>query len=282
MNNPKTKILIFLALTIVLCMFTWVPITRSGNVGMGNGLYVMATMWCPGVAAIITRLITQGNVKGMGWIPRTGPLLALAYVLPLLYAAPVYLATWGLGLGGFDPSKWQAGQAISPVVGLLLIASVGAVTSLLSAAGEEIGWRGLLVPELAKIASFRTTALVSGVIWASFHYPLIFGANYRGQGTPLIYSLLCFTVMIVALSVIMAWITLRSGSLWPAALLHATHNLFVQAVFDSATINGPQTGWITGEFGIGLVVTIAIAAVLVLRFGGIPETGPKALAAEGK
>ena len=282
MNNPKTKILIFLVLTIVLCTFTWVPIIRSGEVAMGGGMYVLATMWCPGVAAIITRLVTQGNVKGMGWIPRTLPLLGFAYVLPLLYAAPVYLATWGLDLGGFDPTKWQLKEGMSPATGLMLMATMGAAMGLVSATGEEIGWRGLLVPELAKIASFRTTALVSGVIWASFHFPLMIGADYRGAGTPLIYSMLCFTLMIVALSVIMAWITIRSGSLWPAALLHGTHNLFVQAVFDRATVNGPQTPWVIGEFGFGLVVTVAIAAALLLHFGGVPETGPKALAAEGK
>lgn len=277
MNNPKTKILIFLVLTFVLSAITWVPMLRSGDIGMGGGLYMLATMWCPGVAAIITRLVTQGNVKGMGWKPRTVPLLALAYVLPLLYAAPVYLAAWGFGLSGFDPTKWQLEPGMSPAVGLMLTATMGAAMGLVSATGEEIGWRGLLVPELAKVATFRTTALVSGVIWAGFHMPLMIGADYRGEGTPIAYSLLCFSLMIVALSVIMAWITLRSGSLWPAALLHATHNLFVQAVFDRATVNGPQTPWVTGKFGIGLVVTVAIAAALLLRYGGVPETGPKAI-----
>jgi len=280
MNNPKTKILIFLVLTFVLSAITWVPMLLSGDIGMGGGMYILATMWCPGVAAIITRLVTQGNVKGMGWKPRTAPLLALAYVLPLLYAAPVYLAAWGFGLARFDPTKWQLEPGMSPAVGLMLTATMGAAMGLVSATGEEIGWRGLLVPELAKIATFRTTALVSGVIWAGFHMPLMIGADYHGQGTPIAYSLLCFSAMIVALSVIMAWITLRSGSLWPAALLHATHNLFIQAVFDNATVNRPATAWVTGEFGIGLVVTITIAALLLLRYGGVPETRPKAITAK--
>ena len=91
------------------------------------------------------------------------------------------------------------------------------------------------------------------------------GADYHGKGTPLLYSLLCFTAMAVALSFIMAWITLKSGSLWPAALLHATHNLFVQAVFDSATVERASTSWWIGEFGAGLVITISIAAFVILR-----------------
>jgi membrane protease YdiL (CAAX protease family) len=268
MDNPKRKIILFLALTFALSALTWVPIIRSGDIMAGDGLYILATMWCPAVAAILTRLITQKNVRGMGWIPRTPGLLGLAYILPVLYALPVYLVAWGSGLGDVDPSKWSVTPDASPAVGMLLIATIGAVTGLLSATGEEIGWRGLLVPELAKLTSFRNVALISGGVWAAWHMPLMIFANYRGEGTPLVYSLACFAVMVIGLAAIMAWLTLKSRSLWPAAVLHATHNLFVQAVFDGATIEGPDANWLTGEFGIGLAVTIALAAWLLVRFGG--------------
>jgi membrane protease YdiL (CAAX protease family) len=95
--------------------------------------------------------------------------------------------------------------------------------------------------------------------------PLMIGANYHGEGTPIAYSLLCFAAMIVALSFVMAWITLKSRSFWPAALLHATHNLFVQAVFDGATIETESTNWWTGEFGAGLAITISVVAFVLLR-----------------
>jgi len=267
MDNPKTKIIIFLALTFVLSAISWVPIMRAGDLAAGGGLYILATMWCPGIAAIITRLITQRNVRGMGWIPRTPGLLALAYILPLLYAFPVYLIAWASGLGGFDPSAWSVEPGMSPLMGLLMIASVGALMGMISATGEEIGWRGLLVPELAKVTSFRNTALISGLIWAAWHMPLMIAANYHGEGTPIAYSLICFAAMIVALSFVMAWITLKSRSLWPAAVLHATHNLFVQGVFDGATVETASTNWLTSEFGAGLAITIAIAALLLVRYG---------------
>ncbi|HUX16074.1 MAG TPA: CPBP family intramembrane glutamate endopeptidase, partial [Phycisphaerae bacterium] len=51
----------------------------------------------------------------------------------------------------------------------------------------------------------------------------------------------------------------KSGSLWTGALLHASHNLFIQGVFDRMTANTGHTAWITGEFGIAL----ALAAVVV-------------------
>jgi membrane protease YdiL (CAAX protease family) len=276
MDNPKTKIGLFLALTFLLSAISWIPMLRSGDIGMGGGLYILATMWCPGVAAVITRLVTQKNLRGMGWVPRTLGLLALAYVLPILYAMPVYSAVWGLELGGFDPSRWQLEPGMSPLQGLLLIGSIGALMGLVSATGEEIGWRGLLVPELAKVTSARNSALISGLIWAAWHMPLIIGANYRSDDTPLLYSLACFTVMITGLSFIMAWITLKSRSLWPAALLHSTHNLFIQGLFDGATVNGPATGWWTGEFGIGLALAIALAAALLWRLETPGSDAPQA------
>ncbi|MGI8746267.1 MAG: hypothetical protein ACR2NN_27550 [Bryobacteraceae bacterium] len=46
-----------------------------------------------------------------------------------------------------------------------------------------------------------------------------------------------FSVMIVATGTMAAWLRLRSGSLWPAAILHASHNLFIQSVFDPLTVS---------------------------------------------
>jgi len=130
--------------------------------------------------------------------------------------------------------------------------------------GEEIGWRGLLVPELTKTNGFTKTALISGIIWASWHMPLVFLAGYNG-GTPLAYSAACFTVMIIAISFPFAWLRLKSGNLWTAALLHASHNLFIQDVFDRLTDPTGISPYITGEFGIGLALTSLVVAYVFWR-----------------
>lgn len=270
MDHPKTKIAIFLALTVLLSAVLWVPMIRSGNLGMGGGLYVLALMWCPGVAAILTRLVTQRNLRGEGWAIRDWRFVGLAYVLPLIYAAPVYFLSWGSGVGGFTAAHWGSfafAETFSPLGQVAVLATLGMMVSLISATGEEIGWRGLLVPELAKVTSFRNVGLISAVVWASWHMPLIIGANYHGDGTPILFSVASFVAMVFAMSFLIAWVRLRSGSLWPAAMLHASHNLFVQSVFDSATVNRGVTYYLTGEFGAGLAVTIAIAAIILARRG---------------
>ena len=46
------------------------------------------------------------------------------------------------------------------------------------------------------------------------------------------YSVPCFVIMVVSIAFPFAWLRLRLGSVWPAAILHAAHNLFIQAFFD--------------------------------------------------
>lgn len=269
-DNPRRTITIFLALMLGLSAITWVPQIAAGKM---HPLWILGTMWSPGIAAIVTKLVVQGSLRGMGWRPRTAALLALAYVLPLLYALPVYAPAWLSGLGTFDEGQWIVNVGLSPWTGLALIVTAGLASSLISATGEEIGWRGLLVPELMKLTSFRNAALVSGAVWAAWHMPLLLFAGYRGQGTPLAYSLACFAAMVLGLSVIMAWLTVTSRSLWPAVMLHAAHNLFVQNVFDLATVEDDRTNYVTGEFGVGLAVTVAVTAVVLLRIAPVNEKG---------
>ena len=156
----RRKITLFLILATLLVSAAYVPILRGG--GEMKMFPVAILMWMPGLAALLTQLITTRSLKGLGWRPRTAGLLGLALVLPLLYALPVYGLTWLTGLARFNPAGWSAeagGLAALPALGLLLTA--GMIQSLLTALGEEIGWRGLLVPQLAQITTFRNTWLIS-------------------------------------------------------------------------------------------------------------------------
>jgi membrane protease YdiL (CAAX protease family) len=66
--------------------------------------------------------------------------------------------------------------------------------------------------------------------------------------------------MVLAISVVFAWMRLKSGSLWTGALLHASHNLYVQAIFTPLTRNTGKTSWFVDEFGAALpLVTVGFA-----------------------
>ena len=254
--DTRAQLTTFLGLTFGLSAVFWWLIISAGSLGAQGGRYVLALMWSPGVSALITRLIFQRNVRGQGWGLGAPRWAALAYLLPLGYATVAYGLVWLTGLGGVDLARFKA-----PIATFLVL---GSLQSLLSATGEELGWRGFLVPTLARTTSFGRTAILSGAIWATWHVPLIIFADYNG-GTPAWYSVLCFVIMVTALGVPFAWLRLRSGSVWPAAILHASHNLFVQAFFDRVTVNTGPTKWLTSEFGAALAITIGITAFVFYR-----------------
>jgi len=64
---------------------------------------------------------------------------------------------------------------------------------------------------------------------------------------------------------VVAILRLKSGSLWTAVLLHTTHNIFIQGVFDRLSGNTAITPHITGEFGVGLALTRLVVAYFFWR-----------------
>lgn len=117
------------------------------------------------------------------------------------------------------------------------------------------------MPQLAKLTTFPKTALISGIIWSVWHYPILLFADYN-SGTPAWYGLTRFTVMVLGISFCFAWLRLKSGSLWTGTILHASHNLFIQGVFTPLTKDSGITEYVIDEFGAAL----AIAAVVVAYF----------------
>jgi len=263
------KIGVFLALTLAFSSIFWVLILF--HIGTAAS-YDPLLMWCPGIAAFLTLFFFQKNVGHLLRRWSKPPYLLVGYLLPLVYGLITYGVIWVSGWGALTVQNAirvlqlqgmpVQDQPAGVIIGLFaLYAAVMSVVGVLTAAGEEIGWRGVLVPELAKIMSFGPTALLSGFIWAIWHYPLIFFGGYSGN-TSLWYSLLCFTILAMALGVVSAWLRLRSGSIWPSILLHASHNAWILVFFSPLTANMGLTPYLIGEFGIGLAVTTVVCALV--------------------
>jgi len=252
----KRELTTYLLLTFGLSSIFYVLISSAKTLNAGGGLYVPMLMWCPGISALLTRFFFQRNLRGEGWTWGKTRYALAGYALPIAYAACAYGAVWIFDFGGVDLSRFHTGAVRFLFVGLAM--------SLAFALGEELGWRGFLVPKLAERFSFTQTAVISGIIWSSWHVPLIIFADYNG-GTPTWYSIACFAVMVVGISFPMAWLRLRSGSVWPAALLHASHNLFIQGFFDRVTVDTGSTKYLLSEFGAVLALAAAITGVIFWR-----------------
>jgi uncharacterized protein len=275
------RVVLFLTLTAGLSSVFYAFIIATGHVGGGNGVYELGLMWSPAIAALLTCRLSGVSLQSLGWGWGAWRWQRLAFAIPLGYTAVAYAIVWLSGYGGFPDPKFvvstraSLGWTSAPdwlVLGgyLLLIGSAGMALSMAFALGEEIGWRGFLAPQLTARFGFNSGALLTGVIWTVWHLPLVFFADYNSSA-PSWLGLSCFTVLMLGMSVIMAWLRLTSGSLWTAAVFHASHNQFIQVFFTPATsMRGTKTSFAIDEFGFALPAVVLILAVAVWRLAKKP------------
>lgn len=270
-NKAKKKIFTYLGFLIVFSSIFYILILRAGTIAAAGGLYVFGLMWMPGVSALLTQLIFEHSLRGMGWKPGRFKYLLLGYCIPLAYCLVIYGITWISGLGSFNSAalaaitaqySTQLPQFWLSVIYLGNLAVFGVLGGLLSGTGEEIGWRGLLFPELEKLFNFNQATLITGAIWTLWHLPLILFADYITPGIPRWYGVIMFTLMVTGMNFAFSWLRHSSGSFWPAALLHASHNLFVQNIFTPLTLPNSLTPYVIDEFGVGLALTGLILALI--------------------
>jgi membrane protease YdiL (CAAX protease family) len=182
----------------------------------------------------------------------------VGYLLPLIAWLAVYGLTWSTGLGGFSSEALTSETGFGLPLAFAMEATFSVLILMVFTLGEELGWRGLLVPELSKITSFTQLSLISGVIWTVYHLPILFFADYH-SAAPTWYVFLCFIIEVVAFSFVYAWLRLKSGSIWPGVILHASFNLF-EGVFNQLTIDRGYTEYFTTEFGAGLAIAFVLIA----------------------
>src|SRR4029079_18708786 len=94
---------------------------------------------------------------------------AFALIVSMLLAGLAYAVAIVLGVAELrDIDLTSSGMADCT---LILSASLTFMTVLFL--GEEIGWRGYLLPRIQQLTSRRRAALVTGFIHGCFHLPLI-------------------------------------------------------------------------------------------------------------
>lgn len=291
-DRGRREIAIFLALTAVLtaasiavAVSQGVDVTRLGEAPLIGQIALFGQAFYPGIAAIVARLMTAGTLRGLGWgWGATRRYLTPSYALPLAYCGVAYGIAWATGLAGWDPEGLAAGlplagvpEGVAAIGAALLALTVGMVPFLVLSLGEEIGWRGLMVPRLAEVMPLPKVALCSGLAWASFHLPLMLFVAGAVEGVPIFYAVACLAVTGVALSYPLAWLRLKSRSVWPAVVLHASHNAAVYLVCDPLTTDAGNAAFFAGETGAGLAVAaVSVAGLLWLydRRTGREARGP--------
>ena len=270
MSRATQDVWVFVALLALFSSVFYALVLLRPEFAAQWNVYGAAFMWGPGLAALATCLVRDGTLRGLGWGWGRTRFYPIAYGLALAVCLIPYVVVWvafdafdgrqlagALAQAGLPPAL--AGPAGVLAVGLIVLP----LTSLAGAAGEEIGWRGFLVPRLHARFGFTGTSVLVGLIWAAWHYPInaaIFPLHR--PDVPLWYANGCFTLLVIGAAFMQTWLRLRSRSVWPSTLLHASGNAF-QAVLQAATRETDVTSHLTTEYGATFA---AMGCLLVLVF----------------
>ncbi len=171
--------------------------------------WLFPLVWSPTVIAVILTLSARGSSglkqelktrlryqSGAGWwfmLAGVGPCVATSIALLIARSAG-------------DGAPFVASSAVPMMIVLQVITG---------AAGEELGWRGFLLPRLGERFGETTAALAMGVLWALWHLPAFFFPGMPHQMMPLVSNLL-FTACV---GIFLALIFNRTGASVLATML---------------------------------------------------------------
>jgi membrane protease YdiL (CAAX protease family) len=247
-NRAALVFVVFVALLgAPLIVAMYVVDTSIGEV------LVIGFMAVPAVSALIARVWTNEHFTFgrpvlstllLAFVPALA--MALAYaLLTLVPAAEMTFLGWNI-------------TAVGVVFGILQAAVLGF--------GEELGWRGYLLPQLRRTKSFLAANSIIVVIWFVYHVPVIFAPGlYSNPGIPLWANLVLFAIAITGFSFFLGVLWEKHHDVWSPTLAHGAWNYLVQSAWPVMFV--AISPWIMGEFGIVAgVVMIAIALIWVPRF----------------
>lgn len=275
------------ALMWLVCLPLWV--SGKGLATPGALVMILAGMFTPALASfLVCRFVDR-----QPWLARVGlrppktlrtiatlSLRGFAAVTGCVTVVTVIAGLSGLvhldiaGLSGITAAvnavrPANARTALPSPAVLLVVSAIGTViasftVNAVAALGEEVGWRGYLVPALLPLGRVRAMIL-TGVIWAGWHTPIILlGYDYDGLARPM--ALLTLVGFCIVLGTLLAWLRIRSDSAVPAAVAHGTVNGWMRLVPLLVAAGQPVHLATASPMGLlGYAVFGALAAWLLIR-----------------
>lgn len=236
-------------------------------------------MYPPAVGALLARrVVERGPLRDLGFAwPKPWSWLVAAWLLiPALIGITLLIS---IPLVGVDKELTRL-TALLAATGKVMPASltparillIQTVTALvigplfpnaLATFGEELGWRGYLLPRLQSLLGPWPGLWAHGAVWGMWHAPLIVLTGYNYPHHPRL-GVLMMTVFCMLLGVVLAWMQKGSGSILIPTLAHAGVNAlaalptFVLRPFD--------------ELGTGMLLSVTGCIVLALAVAAISRT----------
>lgn len=282
MNNALDKkgIISFLLITFVITYGIEFGLIAYGvsPIVYGLGQYVIAAvMWVPALATFITiKFITKEgfaitNIRFGNW----RPYMYVALIIPLCFLI-IYLLTYFLGIGVpdwqltslrklFEQGGTQIPQMPSPLItwgGLYLSTLfIAPIINTIFGFGEELGWRGYLLPKLMPLGKTKAYVLL-GIIWGLWHLPMVL-VGFMYPGYPVLGSIM-FTLLTIIFGIYINELTLKYKSSILAGFIHGVFNSQRLGIW---TLLFPGLSPLFGGFSgiIGLVVWLILGLFVCKR-----------------
>ena len=266
----------FLVLTFGVTWLLWMPVLRIAGavhetpripplLALGGPVFLLG-VFTPGLVALVLTGWEGGSTAVGGLLRRIlrwrVGLRFYAFALLLMPLTKLTVAVLHRAFAG----TWPPFGDVRPLV--LVIATV---LSTVGQAGEELGWRGYLLPRLTEWTGLASASLIVGAIWAAWHLPLFFmpGADTADQSFPL------YVLQLMAYSVALAWLYWRTGgSLALTMFMHAAFNNTKDIVPSGAAHStNPFTLDATLVFRLTVLLLWIAAALLLVRMRGVRRVG---------
>jgi membrane protease YdiL (CAAX protease family) len=222
-------IIFFIVLTFGISWTIWLALAA---LGVPFGIRASIGMFGPAIACVLVRLFGHEGFSDAGLHPSPPGVRSMGRLYLAAYCVPLALLVLGLALSlllGIQhwilPDYLQATHTSSALFGVICLndLTLGVITTMPFTFGEELGWRGYLLPRFSPLGGV-TAAMLVGVIWGLWHAPLIFLVGYEYGDPHALRAVLMFVLPSITLSIILAWLRFRSGSIWPGVLAHAVGN----------------------------------------------------------
>lgn len=196
------------------------PFAMPGS-GVGTVLKAVLRDFGPALAAVLAGALLGGrrSLRELWAISTRWRAPAWLWVLALCgaFAAMLPVILIGLSTGTLERST----AALSPLRFLVVFLAMAVVDGPL---GEEIGWRGFLLPRLVDRWGAIAASLAIGAVWWLWHVPLYI-ADGREMGA---WAWVEYLATTTALSLVFTWFFLHAGrSALLTILLHDTANFSI-------------------------------------------------------
>jgi membrane protease YdiL (CAAX protease family) len=231
-------------------------------------LWLTGLMLVPTVGSVVARLVQREGFADLRFRRgrNVGRAVALAVSLPFVVGSVAYGLAWLTGL---------AEVRIPPLGMWAVLFGVMLVLNLILSTGEELGWRGYMLPHMVQ-AGVPTPILVSSLVWGLWHVPLFLWGGFVHDGPAPIVVTGLLLVTTTAVGYVLGRLRLDTGNVWPAVVLHVVWNTVIQTGFDPAATGEGRALWI-GETGI---ITAFVLTATALSYRAARTTsGPSDTAA---